>query len=85
MLLQEKKDILFKQMQQEVNNNPNQVYYGLYKDYSNCKGVIYGQEDNIYTVITSSATYAEYLEAMGYYKAFVYKCSNFRIGKIIKL
>lgn len=85
MLLEEKKDLLFKQIQEEVNNNPHQVYYGLYKDYSNHKGTIYGQKDNIYTVITSSDTYLNHLESMGYHKIFVYKCSKFRFGKIIKL
>lgn len=85
MLSKEKEKILVANMQKEINNNPNQVYYGLYKDYSDCKGVIYGQEDNIYTIITSSHTYATNLEAMGYRKVFVYKCSLFRDGRIMKL
>ena len=85
MLSQEKEKALLENIQKEVNNNPNQVYYGLYKNYSDCKGVIYGQEDNIYTVITSSHTYATKLEAMGYRKVFVYKCSLFRDGRIRKI
>lgn len=85
MLSKEKEEALLKDIQKEVNNNPNQVYYGLYKDYSDYKGIIYGQKDNIYTIITSSHTYVTHLEAMGYHKVFIYKCSLFRDGKIMKL
>ena len=85
MLSKERETILLNELQQEIDNNPNQVYYVLYKDYSDCQGVIYGQEDNIYTIITSSHTYLTHLEAMGFHKVFIYKCSLFRDGKILKL
>lgn len=85
MLSKERETILLNELQQEIDNNPNQVYYVLYKDYSDCKGTIYKQEDNIYTIITSSHTYVTHLEAMGFHKVFIYKCSLFREGKILKL
>lgn len=66
MLSEDKKQELLREIKQEVYNNPNKIYYGLYKDYSNCKGTIYGQEDSIYTVVTSSSTYAKQLKANGY-------------------
>lgn len=66
MLSEAKKQELLRQIKQEVYNNPNKIYYGLYKDYSNCKGKIYNQKDNIYTVITSSFTYAKQLKDSGY-------------------
>lgn len=66
MLPETKKQELLKQIKQEVYNNPNKTYYGLYKDYSNCKGTIYGQEDNVYIITTSSFTYAKQLKDSGY-------------------
>ena len=66
MLPEDKKQELLREIKQEVYNNPNKTYYGLYKDYSNCKGAIYGQEDNIYIIITSSLTYAKQLKNNGY-------------------
>lgn len=66
MLSEDKKQELLREIKQEVYNNPNKTFYGLYKDYSNCKGTIYGQEDSIYTVVTSSSTYAKQLKANGY-------------------
>ena len=66
MLPEAKKQELLREIKQEVYNNPNKIYYGLYKDYSNCKGTIYGQEDSIYTVVTSSSTYANLLKDNGY-------------------
>ena len=66
MLPEAKKQGLLKEIKQEIYNNPNKTYYGLYKDYSNCKGTIYGQKDNIYTIVTSSVTYAKQLRDNGY-------------------
>ena len=66
MLKEDIKTKIIRQLKQEVYNNPNKTYYGLYKDYSNCKGTIYGQEDNVYIIITSSLTYAKQLKNNGY-------------------
>jgi hypothetical protein len=66
MLKEDIKTKIIRQLKQEVYNNPNKTYYGLYKDYSNCKGTIYGQEDNIYIITTSSVTYANLLRDNGY-------------------
>ena len=66
MLPEIKKQALLREIKQEVYNNPNKTFYGLYKDYSNCKGNIYGQEDNIYIITTSSVTYANLLKDNGY-------------------
>ena len=66
MLPETQKQALLKKIKQEAYNNPNKTYYGLYKDYSNCKGTIYGQKDNIYIIITSSVTYAKQLKDNGY-------------------
>ena len=66
MLKEDIKTKIVRQLKQEIYNNPNKTYYGLYKDYSNCKGTIYGQEDNIYIIITSSLTYAKQLKNNGY-------------------
>ena len=66
MLPKAKKQELLREIKQEVYNNPNKTYYGLYKDYSNCKGTIYGQEDNVYIITTSSVTYANLLKDNGY-------------------
>lgn len=67
MLPEAKKQELLREIKQEVyNNNPNKTFYGLYKDYSNCKGTIYGQEDNVYIITTSSVTYANLLKDNGY-------------------
>lgn len=66
MLPETKKQELLREIKQEVYNNPNKIYYGLYKDYSTCKGTIYGQEDSVYIITTSSVTYANLLKNNGY-------------------
>lgn len=66
MLPDTKKQVLLREIKQEVHNNPNKTYYGLYKDYSKCKGTICGQKDNIYIVVTSSITYVKQLRDNGY-------------------
>ena len=57
---------LINKTQQELINNPTKTFYGLYKDYSDCKGLIYNQDHNFYLVVTPSHTYANYLKDNGY-------------------
>lgn len=66
MLSEIKRQELLRKIKREVYKNPHETYYGLYKDYSDCKGVIYRQEDNIYMIVTSSITYANQLQENGY-------------------
>lgn len=82
MLPEDKKQELLRQIKQEIYTNPNKNYYVLYKDYSDCKGTIYGQEDNVYTIITSSLSYVKQLQNNGF---IVYiQTKNDRIVHIIK-
>ena len=73
---------LLKKITQEIKKNPNQGCYGLYKNYSDLKGNIYKENDNISTIVTSSHTYINQLIDMGYKKVFVYNPS---IAKIVRL
>lgn len=82
MLPEAKKQELLREIKQEVYNNPNKIYYGLYKDYSTCKGTIYKQEDNIYIIITSSLTYAKQLKDSGYIVCM--QADGNRIIKLLK-
>lgn len=66
MLSETKKQELIKIIREEMFNHPNKAFWGLYKDYSNCKGTIYGQKDNIYLIVTSSFTYVNQLKDSGY-------------------
>ena len=85
MLPETQKKVLIQNIKEKVRKNPTQVLYGLYKDYSYCKGNIYKQQNNISLVTTSSDTYARYLESVGYRKALLYKPSKLRYGKIMRL
>ena len=86
MLPEAQKKVLLQDMKEKARKNPHQVLYGLYKDYSYCKGNIYKQQkNNIYLVLTSSDTYTRYLESIGYHKALLYKPSKLRYGKIMRL
>ena len=61
------KQDLLKKIDEEIYNNPNTIYFGLYKDYSKYNGTIYGQDNNIYLIVTSSITYVNFLQKNGFH------------------
>lgn len=66
-MLSKIKQNLLKKIEKEAYNNPNAIYFGLYKDYSKYKGTIYGQDNNIYLIVTSSTTYLNFLQDNGFH------------------